>query len=253
MRYSGSNVAESAMLAGLVLTADNVGLTAIDDAFNGKEFLTGRALTPADRITNGLLGSTQVVLTAVGIYGIAGSPVLQSAVGRAGSWASRTAKNLWAEEFGPRRGAVISPFHRGQPSTRVSTATRQLQLPFVEWVDETAAMSPRAFAYQSGAPGARSNMLTRRLQSPVLLYERPDGVLQPLRFDGLEGNVLIDRKVSVTTFRKSQVQALHQSEALSQTGLSGRWEVPTASAAARARTMLEKLGITNIEVRVVPE
>jgi filamentous hemagglutinin len=63
---------------------------------------------------------------------------------------------------------------------------------------------------------------------------------------------LIDRKVSVTTFPKSQNQALRQSEALRQNGLTGRWEVPTESEAARARRMFVRLGIDNIEVKVVP-
>jgi filamentous hemagglutinin len=57
----------------------------------------------------------------------------------------------------------------------------------------------------------------------------------------------------VTTFPKSQRQALRQSSALSQNGLRGRWEVPTGAEAARARKMFTKLGITNIDVTVVPK
>ncbi len=82
-------------------------------------------------------------------------------------------------------------------------------------------------------------------------YTAADGSTKTVRFDGLEGNVLIDRKVSVTTFPKSQAQALRQSQALQQNGLTGRWEVPTAAEAVRAQRMFQQLGINNIEVKVV--
>jgi hypothetical protein len=73
-----------------------------------------------------------------------------------------------------------------------------------------------------------------------------------VRFDGFNGKVLIDRKLAIVTTRKVEDQALRQSLALQQNGLTGMWEVPTAFQAARARALLEKLGIENITVRVVP-
>jgi hypothetical protein len=115
----------------------------------------------------------------------------------------------------------------------------------VTWVDETATMSERAADYQAGALGARSNLLTRRVQAPEL-----NGV----RFDGFdEANAeLIDRKLSVTTFPKSKYQAVRQSDALEGSGYTGVWEVPNASEAARAQRMFDQLGITNISTRIVP-
>jgi hypothetical protein len=106
-------------------------------------------------------------------------------------------------------------------------------------------MSDDAAAYQAGAYGARSNALPRTGQAPEL-----DGV----RFDGFDDSfgVLIDRKISVTTFEKSQRQAMRQSEALSAGGYRGRWEVPSDSQAARAQRMFGQLEITNIDVWVVP-
>ena len=68
---------------------------------------------------------------------------------------------------------------------------------------------------------------------------------------GVDGTNLIDRKTPVTTFPKSQRQALRQSEALSQHGLEGRWEVPSLREAERALRLLDRLRITNIEVRIV--
>jgi hypothetical protein len=51
---------------------------------------------------------------------------------------------------------------------------------------------------------------------------------------------------------KAQAQAINQSRALEQNGLRGRWEVPTAADAIRAETLLDRLEITNIGVKVVP-
>jgi hypothetical protein len=62
---------------------------------------------------------------------------------------------------------------------------------------------------------------------------------------------MIDRKKAVTTFPKSERQALRQSDALMQNGLTVVWEVPSEAEAARATRLLSKLNITNITARVV--
>jgi filamentous hemagglutinin len=80
----------------------------------------------------------------------------------------------------------------------------------------------------------------------------PDGSTRWVRFDGLDGDVLVDRKLSVVTTTKAMDQSIRQSEALSQNGLTGRWEVPTVPQATRAQNMFNQLGITNITVKVVP-
>jgi filamentous hemagglutinin len=113
-------------------------------------------------------------------------------------------------------------------------------------------MGQAARNYEDAATGARSSIPTQRRQVPVLDRTLPDGTKAQVKFDGIDGNVLIDRKTSITTFPKSKSQAMRQSEALSQNGLTGRWEVPNESQAARARKMLGDLGITNIDVQVVP-
>jgi filamentous hemagglutinin len=120
-----------------------------------------------------------------------------------------------------------------------------------KWVDERAHMSGDARSYQDTAHGARSNTTTRAPQAPELEYKASDGSVQKVRFDGVDGRVMIDRKKSVTTFPKSERQALRQSEALKQNGLTAVWEVPTVAEAARAAKMLSKLGISNITIRVV--
>ncbi|MGW0840373.1 polymorphic toxin-type HINT domain-containing protein [Streptomyces sp. NPDC002787] len=119
----------------------------------------------------------------------------------------------------------------------------------VNWVNENANMSSMARAYDAGAVGSRAGV------APALQYYKADGKsLSQIKFDGFDAasGVMIDRKVSVTTFNKTYRQAMNQSLALQQNGYSGRWEVPTAAEAARARKVLGGLLITNIRVRVVP-
>ncbi|MDQ0795939.1 LamG-like jellyroll fold domain-containing protein [Streptomyces sp. B1I3] len=119
----------------------------------------------------------------------------------------------------------------------------------VDWVNENANMSSAARAYDAGAAGSRAGV------APALQYYKAGGNrLSQIKFDGFDAanGVMIDRKVSVTTFNKTYRQATNQSLALEQNGYSGRWEVPTAAEAARARKVLGGLLITNIRVRVVP-
>ncbi|MFD9338141.1 polymorphic toxin-type HINT domain-containing protein [Streptomyces sp. NPDC060028] len=119
----------------------------------------------------------------------------------------------------------------------------------VHWVPENAHMSPQAQAYDSGAMGSRPGV------APALQYYKPNGSkLAQVKFDGFDSTngVLIDRKLSVTHRNKTYQQALNQSQALEQNGFSGRWEVPDATEARRARKLLGDLLITNIRVRIVP-
>jgi len=121
--------------------------------------------------------------------------------------------------------------------------------PAVKWVDEVATMSDEARMYQSGAEGARSNVVTQLSQSPSI--PRSDG--GPVRFDGESTGFLIDRKLGVANSAKSRNQALRQSTALREAGLRGVWEVPDAIQAARAKRLLEQQNIDNIDIRIVPK
>lgn len=114
-------------------------------------------------------------------------------------------------------------------------------------------MSTRARAYDDGAMGSRSSIETRKGQAPALTRTTADGKTASVRFDGVEGDVLIDRKLSVVTTPKAKNQVLRQSEALEQNGLTARWEVPTQAQANRAIKVFEELGVKNITVKVVPE
>lgn len=119
------------------------------------------------------------------------------------------------------------------------------------WAPENASMSDDALAYQSSAWGARSSIAGEPL-APALKYVTRDGASSMVRFDGFNGSQLIDRKLAVLLTDKAATQALNQSTALAQSGLTGVWEVPTDAQAARAVRLFDRLGITNISVEVVP-
>ncbi|HDG1155891.1 TPA: VENN motif pre-toxin domain-containing protein, partial [Klebsiella aerogenes] len=123
----------------------------------------------------------------------------------------------------------------------------------VKWVDENAGMSQRARDYNDSATGARSNIDTQKGQAPTIDRIDANGNSKPVRFDGVDGNVMIDRKISVVTTQKAKNQALRQSEALKNSGITGRWEVPNQTQANRAQKMFDDLGIKNIEVKIVKE
>ncbi|QYM97699.1 hypothetical protein FGI04_18070 [Dickeya ananatis] len=123
----------------------------------------------------------------------------------------------------------------------------------VKWVDENASMSQRARNYNDSASGARSNIETKKGQAPSIERVDADGKAKPVRFDGVDGNVMVDRKISVVTTEKAKNQALRQSEALKNNGMTGRWEVPNQAQANRAQKIFDELGIKNIEVKIVHE
>ncbi|MCV0349025.1 MAG: hypothetical protein K5863_03060 [Nitratireductor sp.] len=123
----------------------------------------------------------------------------------------------------------------------------------VTWGDENASMSDRARAYDDKAMGARSNIVTQKGQASALTKTNPDGTTSTVRFDGVDGDVMVDRKLSVVTTPKAKNQVVRQSEVLRENGLTGRWEVPTQTQANRATKMFEELSVTNITVKVVPE
>lgn len=90
--------------------------------------------------------------------------------------------------------------------------------------------------------GARSNVATRLPQAPMV-----NGV----RFDGADGATLIDRKLAVLRTAKAQRQAQRQAAALQQCGLTGRWEVPSATEARRAQKLFSQAGVAGLDVKVV--
>lgn len=99
--------------------------------------------------------------------------------------------------------------------------------------------------YSDAAPGARPGYAL------VLMLTLPDGSKQPVRFDGIEGDYVIDRKWSIVDGACGWDQALRQSAVLEEHRLFATWEVPNPQQKVRAVALLRKLGIRNIKVRMV--
>lgn len=141
----------------------------------------------------------------------------------------------------------------------------QLELPNAErtatWVDEggrlrtgkSAGMKDGPYEYQSAASGARSNAVTSRSQAPQLSYLDAQGKVVTAKFDAAESFYLIDRKTAIHLGSGTRELARRQARALSEHGLFGIWEVPSASEARRAMKLLAEEGADQrIIVRTVP-
>jgi RHS repeat-associated protein len=120
----------------------------------------------------------------------------------------------------------------------------------VRWVSEPAHEDLAVREYELGAHGARGTIVDKYRDVPALRYLK-DGKVRTVKFDGIRGRTLIDRKLGIVTAQNKVDQAIRQSEALRQNGLRGLWEVPNRREANRARRVLAKAGVTNISVRIV--
>ena len=79
----------------------------------------------------------------------------------------------------------------------------------------------------------------------------PDGSQRPVKFDGVDGDFVIDRKYGISLKPRSAAQALRQSAVLAQHRLIGTWEVPNDKQRLLALKLLKKNNIRNIKIRIV--
>lgn len=117
--------------------------------------------------------------------------------------------------------------------------------PQIGWAKETLASDKAWKVYNDTATGARPG------QAPTLTRTLPDGSRRPVKFDGVQGETLIDRKWSVSSRPRAKAQTLRQTDVLSQHRLTAVWEVPTKKQLMAARKILKKLHVTNIKARIV--
>ncbi|KQS03233.1 hypothetical protein ASG11_02300 [Sphingomonas sp. Leaf357] len=117
--------------------------------------------------------------------------------------------------------------------------------PQIGWVKENLKSDKPWKAYNDSAPGARPG------QAPTLTRTMPDGSKRPVKFDGVQGDYMIDRKWGVRDAARGRAQAVRQSEVLAQHRSIGLWEVPTPVQKTKALKLLKKKNITNIKVKVV--
>lgn len=114
-------------------------------------------------------------------------------------------------------------------------------------IKETLGRSPMdpVRTYNDGATGAQPGL------APALKRTMPDGTSRWVKFDGIDGDYMIDRKWSIVDRPHARAQAFRQSAALREQSLIGIWEVPNELQFKKAKVFLNKLGIRNIKVRIV--
>ncbi|GAA4215695.1 hypothetical protein GCM10022253_10720 [Sphingomonas endophytica] len=89
--------------------------------------------------------------------------------------------------------------------------------------------------YNNGAEGAQPGF------APALMRTMPDGSMRPVKFDGIDGDYVIDRKWAVVNRPRARAQALRQSEVLAQHRLVGTWEVPDEIQKVKALKLFKDL------------
>lgn len=92
--------------------------------------------------------------------------------------------------------------------------------PQIGWVKETTKADKPWKPYNDAAIGARPG------QAPTLTRTMTDGSKRPVKFDGIQGDYVIDRKWKVVDARHARAQLLRQSEVLAEHRLIATLEVP---------------------------
>jgi hypothetical protein len=128
---------------------------------------------------------------------------------------------------------------------RMARPRMTFDAPQIGWVKETTRSQEPWKAYNDAAAGARPG------RAPTLMRTVADGSKRPVKFDGIQGDYLIDRKWSVVDRPRARAQILRQSQVLAEHRLIGTWEIPTPVQKAKALKLLKKMNITNIHVKVV--
>jgi hypothetical protein len=145
----------------------------------------------------------------------------------------------WRRYLGQRwRYFRLAPIARA-PSARTPAAT-------ADRLDKKTVVSDKPWkAYNGTATGARPGFV------PALTRTLQDGSKQSVKFDGVQGETLIDRKRSVNSGPRAKAQTFRQSEVLSQHNVVAVWEVPDKRQLVVARRLLRKLKVGNIRARMV--
>ncbi|MFO1064055.1 MAG: polymorphic toxin-type HINT domain-containing protein [Pirellulales bacterium] len=117
---------------------------------------------------------------------------------------------------------------------------------------ENSAKSLAAADFENGTVGAATDVATRMRVVPTLKFDNPNPRGRNfIRFDGQDGNVMIDRKLNVTTKSKQLRDLQRISQALIQNpNYAVVIEVPDAKVYRAAVRALSKAGVTNIDLRI---
>lgn len=173
------------------------------------------------------------------------------------SRAASAVANASARDIGRATGTVAGNVAlKAAPGAALSKAAalRRLRLarprttfdpPQIGWVKETTKSEKPWKAYNDAATGAQPG------RAPTLMRTMADGSKRPVKFDGIQGDYVIDRKWKVVDAPHARAQLLRQSKVLAEHRLIGTWEVPNSLQKAKALKLLKKTNINNIHVKVV--
>jgi hypothetical protein len=173
------------------------------------------------------------------------------------SRAANSVANATARDIGRTTGSVTGNVALAvAPGAALSkiAAVRRLRLarprmrydpPQIGWVKETTRSEKPWKLYNDTAVGSRPG------QAPTLMRTMPNGSKRPVKFDGFQGDYMIDRKWKVVNAPRARGQLLRQSAVLAEHRLIGIWEVPTQVQKTKALKMFKEKNVTNIHVRVV--
>lgn len=173
------------------------------------------------------------------------------------SRAARAVANASARDIGRATGTVAgnvalaaapgAALSKAAALRRLRTATPRTTYdpPQIGWVKETSRSEKPWKPYNDAATGARHG------QAPTLMRTMADGSKRPVKFDGIHGDYVIDRKWKVVDAPNGRAQVLRQSKVLAEHRLIGVWEVPTSTQKAKALKLLKKMNVGNIHVRIV--
>lgn len=117
----------------------------------------------------------------------------------------------------------------------------------IGWARETSKSTEPWKLYNDTAPGARPGL------APTLMRTMPDGSKRPVKFDGYQGDYLIDRKTKVVDAPHARAALMRQSQVLAEHGLFAVWEVPNAVQLRKAIKLFKRMNVKNIKVRIVKQ
>jgi hypothetical protein len=113
--------------------------------------------------------------------------------------------------------------------------------PEVGWKPEGIGTHAKAYDFQMKAPGARPG------EAPYLVaFDDVSKTAKHVKFDGIDGRTLIDRKWGIRISPKSRAQVRSQATALRQNGMKARWEVPTEYLKRQFDILLREEGATDV-------
>lgn len=208
--------------------------------------LTTNPITTVRSAGRGIAG---MIDTAIAAEDMPARVQISRAVGSIGNASARDIGNATGSVAGNvalavAPGAALSKVSAWR-SLRIARQHDTYNPPQIGWVKETLKPDEPWTAYNDSATGARAG------QAPTLMRTMPDGSKRPVKFDGIQGDYVIDRKWGVRDAPHARAQILRQSQVLAQHRLTGTWEVPNTVQRTKALKILKKLKVTNIKVRVV--